>query len=1007
MLVMSKGGLSAAQAEHYYQEKYSQDDYYSEDQRITGQWFGIGATELGLQGEVTLEAFRAVLNGRDPRTGQVLVPPTQDGKRRAGWDATFNAPKSVSLQVLIGGDDRLREAHRQAVQQALSEFERYVQSRVEGGTRRVTTGNMVAARFEHSAARPSRTGRDQGVGPDPHLHTHVVVANMTQRADGQWRGVEALDLYRSQAFATAVYRAELARTAQSLGYEVSLTGQRGEWELSGYSRADIEAFSQRRQDITQRLAEQGLNSAAAAQIAAHQTRLTKDQRSEPEMRQEWQVRAQGLGLDLPQRTGAAHDREPAPVLSEAQRHAAQTAVTFAQEHITEREAVMHTRTLETAALQRGMGTIVLDETRREITQQAGQGILLPVKEGLWAGNGYTTREMLTLEQENLSLLYAGQGQAQPLVAARTVEAWAQQKGLYADQTHVVVQTLSTRHWLSAIEGKAGATKTTTIGAMREVLEANGHTVRGFGPTTGSVRALQEAGVEAQTVAALLAHRLAPSEAKGAVWIVDESSLLATRQVHTLLHRAREAQVARVIFVGDQRQHGAIEAGRPMAQLQAAGMETARLDIIRRQRDPELRKAVELAANGETKAAVDLLHAQGRVTEIADSDQRYDAIAQEYARSVADGQQVLVVSPANAERTALNAAIRTTLQEQGHLPVEGIAHSVLINRNITGPERTWARSYQVGDVLRYRGGSQKLGIAAGAYARVEAVEADRNRLTIRTEAGVVHTYTPSKLKGIEVYREEGREFAVGERIQFRAPVKAQRIPNGALGRIEKLDPDTGQVTIRLDAGSSLTTKLQDLRHMEYGYATTSHSSQGATIDRVLVHIDTEQSVALVNQQQFYVSLSRARHDARIFTNKREELSQVVSRSWPKATALDAVANSTDGPRHDQRPEQEQKRTGARHVPPPREGRQPAPAMPVAILPHALLPSRVPGKPQRETAVLVSHRQSEWRQEHQGRGPQQQIVRAPGEQPREIATQPPRREETPAQKPERTRSIRYSR
>src|SRR5262249_2222141 len=153
---------------------------------------------------------------------------------------------------------------------------------------------------------------------------------------------------------------------------------------------------------------------------------------------------------------------------------------------------------------------------------------LPVKEGLWAGKGYTTQEMLTLEQENLSLMHAGQGQAQPLAAANTVEAWAQQKRLYADQTHVVMQTLTSRDWLSAIEGKAGATKTTTIGAMREVLETIGHTVRGFGPTTGSVRALQEAGVETKTVASLLAQRTASREAKGEVWVVDECSLLATR-----------------------------------------------------------------------------------------------------------------------------------------------------------------------------------------------------------------------------------------------------------------------------------------------------------------------------------------------------------------------------------------------------------------------------------------------------------------------------------------------
>jgi conjugative relaxase-like TrwC/TraI family protein len=157
MLVMSKGGLSAAQADTYYQEKYTQDDYYTEAQRITGQWCGTGAQQLGLQGEVTQDAFRAVLNGRDPRTGEVLVPPVQNGKHRAAWDATFNAPKSVSLQVLIGDDDRLRATHRQAVQQALTELETYVQSRSDGGARNITTSNMVAAVFEHSAARPSRS----------------------------------------------------------------------------------------------------------------------------------------------------------------------------------------------------------------------------------------------------------------------------------------------------------------------------------------------------------------------------------------------------------------------------------------------------------------------------------------------------------------------------------------------------------------------------------------------------------------------------------------------------------------------------------------------------------------------------------------------------------------------------------------------------------------------------------------------------------------------------------
>src|SRR5262249_3370264 len=149
-------------------------------------------------------------------------------------------------------------------------------------------------------------------------------------------------------------------------------------------------------------------------------------------------------------------------------------------------------------------------------------------------------------------------------------------------------------------------------------------------------------------------------------------------------------------VGDQHQHGAIEAGRPIAQLQQAGMETAQLQSIRRQRDPELRHAVELAAHGDTTPAVNLLINQGRVTEIARAEDRTAAIAQTYIRSVEAGQQVLVVSPANAERTALNTAIRTTLQERAYVSATGSVHPVLINRSVTGAERGWAGSYTVND-----------------------------------------------------------------------------------------------------------------------------------------------------------------------------------------------------------------------------------------------------------------------------------------------------------------------
>jgi len=169
MLVMSKGALTAAQAETYYEEKYSRDDYYTEEQRVAGQWFGSGANELGLSGEVVPADFRAVLHGVDPGSGGELVHKANGyNDRRAGWDATFNAPKSVSVQALVGGDQRMADAHREAVSRALRELEGYALSRRRGGSEWVITGNVVAARFDHIAARPA-SGADDGYGPDPHF----------------------------------------------------------------------------------------------------------------------------------------------------------------------------------------------------------------------------------------------------------------------------------------------------------------------------------------------------------------------------------------------------------------------------------------------------------------------------------------------------------------------------------------------------------------------------------------------------------------------------------------------------------------------------------------------------------------------------------------------------------------------------------------------------------------------------------------------------------------------
>lgn len=709
MLIMSRGALSAGQAETYYEEKYSQDDYYTEEHRVAGQWFGQGAAALRLSGEVASEDFRAILRGQRPDTAEVLVH-NANGRteRRAGWDATFNAPKSVSIQALAGEDFALTDAHRRAVSRALMELEHYALSRQKGGSEWMLTRNIVAARFDHIAARPAKGAHakstDDGYGPDPHLHTHVVIANMTRRPDGAWRGLDPVEIYRSQSFASAVYRSELAREVRALSYGIRVTGADGRWELEGYSREQVMAFSRRRQDIEQGLAQNGLSGAAAAQNIAHQSRLSKQQYDERELREEWRMRARDYGIRF-----EGHSRTQAEVPFPTQARI-EDAFRFAVAHSTEREAVIDRRALEATALQHAMGAIDLDNLRRESAAWEEHRALIALDASISSPNGtFTTPEMVALERDNLDLMHAGRGQNPPIAAAEEIRRRATDRGLLADQIETAQLILTTPDWLASIEGRAGSAKTTTVGAIREFAEVHGYAVRGFAPTTRAVKALSEAGVESRTVASLIENENSDAR-RQELWIVDESSLLATRQVNRLLHRAREAGVERIVFVGDERQHHAIEAGRPVHQLQQACMPVARLDTIRRQRDPILREAVEHAARGEIDRALTLLEQHDRIREIENPDVRYDSIAREYVAAYEAGEHVLVVSPANDERRQLNSAIRELLMRRSHVSSEAREQIIFVNRDLTGTQRKHPQSYEVGDVVRYRAAAAVSGSA---------------------------------------------------------------------------------------------------------------------------------------------------------------------------------------------------------------------------------------------------------------------------------------------------------
>jgi len=426
MLTISKP-LSAGQAQTYHKEEFAnaKENYYSEDDRIRGEWHGKLAKEWGLTGEVREEHFARLANGQHPMTGEQLVrlqttreyvngrgETVSTMEHRAGWDATFSAPKSVSLTALVGGDAGVREAHRDSVKVALNELEKFVQARIGGNHPAETTGKWVAASFEHDSARPVN-----GYGA-PQLHTHVLFFNLTETANGESRALQPHELYRSQQYATAIYRSELALHLKELGYEIE-QGRSGQPEIKGYTREYLDASSPRSRQIQEHLAEQGVRGAGAAQIAAHQTRDDKlSSITHEEMQQKHREMAVQFGQQPEHVIHAAHERQVEEQSPELKHQTIESALTYSRERNLERHAVTDERELMRDALKRSMGDASFAEVRNKFENRVQSGDLIEV-ESRSPSRAFTTEEMIGYERSNIAAMRAGQNRHEPMVSSET------------------------------------------------------------------------------------------------------------------------------------------------------------------------------------------------------------------------------------------------------------------------------------------------------------------------------------------------------------------------------------------------------------------------------------------------------------------------------------------------------------------------------------------------------------------------------------------------------------
>lgn len=886
MLHMSKP-LTAGKASNYYKEEYSnaENSYYTQGKTLQGHWHGTFAEELGLSGAVTEEQFARMALGQNPANGEQWIQhrnsvKTENGselEHRAGWDLTFNAPKTVSLAALPGHDDRVRKAHAESVVAALNAGQEYMQARMGGNNPSQTTGKWAAAMFEHDTARP-----EQGY-PAPHLHTHVVVFNMTRTEDGQVRSVQPSELYRVQSYMTAVYQNELALKLKELGYELA-PGTNHAPDIKGFTKEYLEAESQRSQRIKLETEERGLEGRKAQEQIAHAIRENKLKWTPQEVHQAHREHQELFGGQADKVVKESLSREAVTLKAEQSNAQARASLDFAAKKLAERSAVFEQWEVYREALRHGQGKVTLDDLKAEtLRREQSQLIKVDHVREYAPGKRYTTDETIAQERDILRRIAATKGtqtQLENWTPDQVQKRYAHLNnghGLNEAQAKTVSEVLSTRDTLTGLQGMAGVGKTTTLKAIKPAIEAHGYEVVGLAATSGAVKEMQNSGLEAKTLQLHLAQQEPPS-AKPRYFIVDEASLASTRMVHEFM--AKLGPKDRVLFVGDTRQHESIEAGRIYAQMRESGMtDTTLSHIVRQRNSPELKAVVENLSTGKVDTAVQLLTEQGRVHELTNKNERYAAIAKEYVNSTG---KTLIVSPDNESRQALNKAVREELKLTGPSFTQ---HILVARQDLTKEDRKVAAAYREGDEIKFHKANKTVGVEKGEYLTVLSVDKTTNQLTVR-HVDSIKTYNPERAYGVQVYQRAERTFTEGERVQLTAPWRDKRIANRETGTLERLD-EKGNVILRLDKDDKrVQFNLNQMKHLDYGYAVTSFSSQGTTVQKVLINVATEDSRVrkLIDQRFGYVAVSRAELDAQIYTDKAEHLARSLGRSQDKHQAL---------------------------------------------------------------------------------------------------------------------------
>ena len=877
----------------YFDEHLAHGEYYLRGEEIESyaQWLGSGAERLGLEGTVERDQFEALANNLHPETGEQLTERMNKSEnRRTFWDLAISPPKDVSVLEAFAQEEeskKIRGLHLEASLLAAKELEKFLGVRVRDQGQnhsKFGTSEAVIAAVLHDTARPV-----DGI-PDPHLHTHLLFANAVyDRESKRWLALQNQRALEAQQYVRQSYYNTLAHGLQKLGYTIETREAQKDFQIAGLPREFVDTFSRRTDQVTERIREKftrGMKDyATAKEMAVTESRESKVDLKTPELKAGWAAIAGAEKLKAFHNFLSEKKSQTISAEEGLEHLEVNEAIHHAKNHVFTNQSVVAEHEVLADILRRGRGKITNAEAKKALKEDPD--FLSAPNDA--SGRFFTTRQVVAEEKNLLHLVNAGIDQHNTHAQQDHVvppspagETWQ-----YSDEQREVIEgLLKNRDFVTALNGVAGAGKTSLLKEVEHGIKANGGRIVALAPSGDATDILRKEGFQdAENLQQWQANPKLREATKGATLVIDEASLISAPDLLDTLKKAK-LNDSRVILVGDVKQIGSVGRGDAFRLLQERSkIKTVTIEQTRRQKDLNYREALQhirhAASRNDWQKAWQAIEDLGSLYEV-DGDneaERLQKLTEQVAKEFGKEEDHLIIA-GNWERIrALNDQIRKDRKDRNELHGEGLTRRSLEPVHLSAAEVRQAANYQAGQTIELLQNIKDLGYKGEQF---EITGRTYHGLRIKDSQGLERIFHQRKhASKFVLYNERKIEVAQGDKLLIKK--EHENLKNGQILTLTKLNEDKSLLVSNKEG--ELSTIPADFAHILHGYAVTAHASQGATVKKATVIGNG------LRKEQFYVAASRAKEEVKIFTTDLERLKGSVAQSAARPSGIDIVKTPT--------------------------------------------------------------------------------------------------------------------